>query len=93
MAIIIPLPNANQPSHPSCFPSAAQLVNGSNNDLCVAILGVIKARGLHLPPNKPSAVASSLWLLNGTGVFDGRFLPWADDCVCCNMRERIDAIF
>ena len=74
------------------FPSAAQLTSGSNDDLCTVILETIEGRGLHLPPNKTSAVTSSLWTPQGTGAFGGRFLPWEPVRAGRNMRERVTAI-
>ena len=75
------------------LPSAAQLKSGSNYDVCTVILEAIEGRGLHLPPNKTSALASSLWTPQGTGAFDGRFLPWESVRAGRNMRERVTAIF
>ena len=80
------------PSLPA-FPSCANLVNGSNDDLVEALLRIIEQHGLHIPPKKIHGVVRHLWNVGGMGILDGRFKPWAAGRVTRNMTERIKTIF
>ena len=87
--------NAQQPAvgiRLPTLPSNAAIISPANADLCLAILQVVQAHELHIPPKKLGEAINYFWKLDGSGLWDTQYKKWTYDRAVRNMKDRIMSI-
>ena len=74
------------------LPSNAAIISPANADLCLAILQVVQAHELHIPPKKLGEAITYFWKSDGSGPWDAQYKKWTPDRAVRNMKDRIMSI-
>ena len=75
------------------FPSNTAITLPANADLCLALLQVVQAHELHIPPKKLGEATDYFWKFDGSGLWDTQFQRWSSrDRALRNTKERIMSI-